>query len=225
MASKDVVESTSTIQGIAVETMLDSRMETSTFTMDSTMEMDKLEETMDHLREEVVAEPCDTSPDTALDCHMEYMEAKFHTKNVETPELTKSALPTVTERKSKSSSLVRGNKPHHEYINVGIQTKKTPPPRHKYTNVEIQAKKTPPPRQKSSLKKVLSDDDLYYSYRHHETSSESGIHYLLKHVNMLEKRNNFLEEMNKKLRQENCMLNNQLQDVLRHKTSMYLNSY
>ena len=209
MASEDSVESKSGIQGIAVETMLDSRMETRTFTMDSTMEMDKLEETMDHLREEVVAEPCNTSPDTTLDHHMENTEAKFHTKNVEKPELTSNALPTVTDKKSKSSSLVRGTKPHHEYINVGIQTKKTPPP-----------------RQKSSLKKVPSDDDLYYySYHHHETSGESGIHYLLKHVNMLEKRNNFLEEMNKKLRQENCMLNHQLQDVLRHKTSVYLNLY
>ena len=203
MASKDSAESKSTIQGIAVETMLDSRMDTCTFTMDSTMEMNEPEETMDHLGEEVVTEPCDTSPDPALDCHMENIEAKFHAKNVETLELTSSPLATVTDKKSKSSSLVRGTKPHHEYINVGIQTKKTPPP-----------------RQKSSLKKVPSDDDLYYSYRHRETSDEGGIHYLLKHVNMLEKRNVFLEEMNKKLRRENSMLNHQLQDVLRHTTSM-----
>lgn len=89
-------------------------------------------------------------------------------------------------------------KSHHEYINVG--TFERPPPL--------------PPR-KGNIVATNRDEEL--DSIHHDV--EGGIHHLLKHMKMLEQRNFLLEETNRKLRKENGMLNHQLQEVMKLKSS------
>lgn len=104
--------------------------------------------------------------------------------------------------RSRSSS----RKSHHEYINVGFVPGSTPPPL--------------PPRSRKDSDKISigsDDDSVIMSPRH----SEGGIDHILKHVKMLEQRNALLEETNKKLRKENSMLNHQLQEVMKFKSSMF----
>ena len=91
-------------------------------------------------------------------------------------------------------------KSHHEFIDFG-------PPK-------------PPPLPPKNKGMIDNDEDEYLSMVSSTSiESESRIYNMIKQIKMLEERNSFLEETNRKLRRENLTLNHQLQEVMESNSS------
>lgn len=107
---------------------------------------------------------------------------------------------TPTKDRKVRRSLSR--KSHHEYIDVGSCIPSKPPP-------------LPP---KNKIEDDYDDEYEYFSTVS-STNSEGGNQNMLKQIRILQERNSFLEETNKKLRRENLVLNHQLEEVMKSNPS------
>lgn len=96
-------------------------------------------------------------------------------------------------------------KSHHEFIDFGSPK---PPP-------------LPPPLPPKNKGMVQNDEDEYLSMVSSTTSveSECRIYNMTKQIKMLEERNVFLQETNRKLRKENLTLSHQLQELMESNSS------